>query len=69
MSVSRVEPEAWLLSDSLDQLWCIIENALGEKVGQIAGRYQRDCSIQIGYRVIPLAQGRGFCSGAYFPDP
>ena len=62
--VSRVELEDWLLRDRPDQLWYIIENVLGEKVGQIVGRYQRDGSIQIGYRVIPLARGRGYCTEA-----
>jgi RimJ/RimL family protein N-acetyltransferase len=62
--VSRGELEEWLLRDRKDQLWYIIENSLGEKVGQIVGRHQIDGSIQIGYRVIPPARGMGYCTEA-----
>jgi ribosomal-protein-alanine N-acetyltransferase len=62
--VTRGDLEEWLLGNKPDQLWYIIENTLGEKVGQILGRYHKDGSVQIGYRVIPLARGRGYCTEA-----
>jgi RimJ/RimL family protein N-acetyltransferase len=62
--VSRVELEDWLPKEKPGQLWYIIENADREKVGQIVGRHQEDGSVQIGYRVIPSARGRGYCTEA-----
>jgi RimJ/RimL family protein N-acetyltransferase len=62
--VTRGELEEWLPRNKPDQLWYIIENTLGEKVGQIVGRYQKDGSVQIGYRVIPPARGRGYSTEA-----
>jgi len=35
-----------------------------KKVGQIVGRHQEDGSVQIGYRVIPSARGKGYCTEA-----
>ena len=62
--VSRVELEEWLPKEKPGQLWYIIETQTGEKVGQIVGRHQEDGSVQIGYRVIPSARGRGYCTEA-----
>ncbi len=62
--VTRGELEEWLPRNKPDQLWYIIENTLSEKVGQIVGRYQKDGSVQIGYRVIPPARGRKYCTEA-----
>jgi RimJ/RimL family protein N-acetyltransferase len=62
--ISRGELEEWLLRDKPGQLWYIINNTLGVKVGQVVGRYQKDSSVQIGYRVIPSMRGRGYCTGA-----
>ena len=46
--VTRGELEEWLLRNKPDQLWYIIENTLGERVGQIVGRHQNDGSVQVG---------------------
>jgi len=62
--VSRGELEEWLPKEKPGQLWYIIETASGEKIGQIVGRYQEDGSVQIGYRVIPSARGKGYCTEA-----
>ncbi len=62
--VSRGELEEWLPREKPGQLWYIIETADGEKVGQIVGRHQENGSVQIGYRVIPSARGRGYCTKA-----
>ena len=62
--VTREELEEWLPKKKDGQLWYIIETPAGEKVGQIVGRHQEDGSVQIGYRVIPTARCRGFCTEA-----
>ncbi|MCX6649097.1 MAG: GNAT family N-acetyltransferase [Candidatus Bathyarchaeota archaeon] len=62
--VSRGELEEWLPKEKTGQLWYIIETTSGEKVGQVVGRYQEDGSVQIGYRVIPTARRRGYCTEA-----
>jgi len=65
--VSREELEEWLPKEKPDQLWYIIETLTGEKVGQIVGRYQEDGSVQIGYRIVPSARMRGYCTEAAKP--
>ena len=62
--VTREELEEWLPKKKEGQLWYIIETPAREKVGQIVGRHQEDGSVQIGYRVIPTARCRGFCTEA-----
>ena len=62
--LSREELEDWLPKKKPAQLWYIIETSAGEKVGQIVGRYQEDGLVQIGYRIIPSARGRGYCTEA-----
>ena len=62
--VSIGELEEWLPREKTGQLWYIIETESGESVGQVVGRYQEDGSVQIGYRVIPTARGRGCCTEA-----
>jgi len=62
--VSIGELEEWLPGEKTGQLWYIIETESGESVGQVIGRYQEDGSVQIGYRVIPTARGRGCCTEA-----
>jgi [ribosomal protein S5]-alanine N-acetyltransferase len=54
----------WLPKEKPGQLWYVIETSAREKVGQIVGRYQEDGSVQIGYRVIPSARGRGYSTEA-----
>lgn len=62
--VSREELMEWLPKEKPGQLWYVIETAAGEKVGQTVGRHQEDGSVPIGYRVIPSARGRGYCTEA-----
>ena len=62
--VSREELEEWLPREKPGQLWYIIGTLDREKVGQIVGRYQDDGSVQIGYRIIPSARGRSYCTEA-----
>ena len=61
---SKGELEKWLPREKPSQLWYIIENKLGVKVGQMVDRYQKDSSVQIGYRIIPPARGKGYCTEA-----
>jgi RimJ/RimL family protein N-acetyltransferase len=62
--VSRGELEEWLPREKPGVLWHIIETPQGEKVGQIVARLQDDGSYQIGFRVIPGARGRDYCTEA-----
>jgi RimJ/RimL family protein N-acetyltransferase len=62
--VSREELGEWLPKEKSGQLWYVIETPEGEKVGQIVGRHQEDGSVQIGYRIIPYARGKGYCTEA-----
>jgi RimJ/RimL family protein N-acetyltransferase len=62
--VSRGELEGWLPSEKPGVLWHIIETSRGEKIGQIVARLQDDDSYQIGFRIVPQARGRGYCTEA-----
>ena len=62
--VSRKELTDWLRREKPGQLFFIIETISGEKVGQIVGRQMEDGSYQIGYRMIPSARERGYCTEA-----
>ena len=63
-TVSRKELEEWLPKKKEGQLWYIIETPTYEKVGQVVGRYQEDGSVQIGYRIIPTARCKSYCTEA-----
>ena len=62
-SVTREELEEWLYREKPGQLWYVIL-ADGERVGQVVGRVQDDGSVQVGYRLIPSARGRGYATDA-----
>lgn len=62
--VTRGELMEWLPGEKPGVLWHIIETPRGEKVGQIVARRQGDGSYQIGFRVIPAARRRGYCTEA-----
>ncbi|MBN1682740.1 GNAT family N-acetyltransferase [Candidatus Bathyarchaeota archaeon] len=44
--------------------WYIIETKQGFRVGQLISRLKEDNSLNIGYRVIPSARNKGYCSDA-----
>jgi RimJ/RimL family protein N-acetyltransferase len=62
--VTREELHEWLPREKPDVLWYIIEITGGEKVGQIVARLQDDGSYQVGFRVVPLARSRSYCTEA-----
>ena len=54
----------WLSQEKVGVFWDIIMNLDGEKVGQIVASPMDDGSYKIGFRVIPVARGRGYCTEA-----
>jgi ribosomal-protein-alanine N-acetyltransferase len=62
-TVTQKELKEWLLREKPGQLWYVIL-ADGERVGQVVGRVQDDGSIQVGYRLVPSARGRGYATDA-----
>ncbi len=62
--VSRGELAEWLPREKPGVLWHIMVAPDGERVGQIVARLQEDGSYQIGFRVVPAARGRGYCTEA-----
>jgi [ribosomal protein S5]-alanine N-acetyltransferase len=62
--VSREELEEWLPREKPGVLWHIIMAPSGERVGQIVARLQDDGSYQIGFRLVPAARGKGYCTEA-----
>jgi [ribosomal protein S5]-alanine N-acetyltransferase len=63
-SVPREELAEWLSREKTSVLWHIMVAPSGEKVGQLVARLQEDGSYQIGFRVVPAARGRGYCTEA-----
>jgi RimJ/RimL family protein N-acetyltransferase len=63
-SVSREELAKWLPRVKTGQFWYIVITESGERVGQVVGRTQTDGSIQVGYRIVPSARRRGYCTKA-----
>lgn len=62
--VTREELEEWLLEEKSGQRWYIIHTKQGQRVGQLVAREKEDNSISIGYRVIPSARNKGYCTAA-----
>lgn len=63
-SCTKEELAIWLNLVKPEEFWYIIENKNHEKVGQIVGRKRDKSSIEIGYRVIPEARNKGYCTDA-----
>lgn len=61
--VTQKELEEWLSREKPGQLWYVII-ADGERLGQVVGRIEGGGSIQIGYRLVPKARGRGYATDA-----
>ncbi len=62
-AVTRDELAEWLPGEKPGQLWYLIL-ADGDRVGQVVGRVQDDSSVQVGYRLVPSARGRGYATDA-----
>jgi RimJ/RimL family protein N-acetyltransferase len=63
-SVSWEELAEWLPRDKVGQYWYIVLSKEGERMGQVVGRTQVDGSVQIGFRMILSARGKGRCTEA-----
>jgi RimJ/RimL family protein N-acetyltransferase len=62
--VTRKELKEWLQEDKPGQNWYIIQTKKGKKIGQIVTRDKKDNTTHIGYRVIPPARNKGYCTAA-----